>query len=218
MRNQALRRLIPAVLGAAALLLFWGGLAGPGARRDDAQYSAAGTAMAQAAIGALGPGGKIWLLARDTASFPQPAADIQLTAFERKVREAGVEVAGRRLIQMDPLRPMHTPVGDFLEYARKGRTGDVVVSLVGAPELSDEQLESLGASKAVAVLFCPGLISYPGGLRGMFEQRTLRAAILSRPLSTNGIVHGRAGAETFEDLYLTVTSTNLDALPPPPAG
>ena len=169
--------------------------------------------MAQQALSLLGKGGQMKVIARDTAAFKQPAAEIQLHSFKKEIRRAGVAIAAMQLIQVDPLRPLEVPPGDFFESIRKAPPGSVIVSFMGPPLLSDEQRGELGAPKARIVAFCSGDLADHVDLRALFDQQLLHAAVVSR--RSAGDSRNSRPAESFDQLYMSVTASDLSALPSP---
>lgn len=170
-----------------------------------------GRALAQEALKLLGPGKRLTVIARDTTDFKQPATDFALAAFQEEVRKAGATVSAVQRLQVDPLRPLEVPAGDFFELLRQGAGGDVVVSLMGPPLLSREQSVSVAGGRARVVAFCPGNLPAYLDLRLLAEQGLLHAAVLSRPLSSKG---GAAPTgETFDALYQRLSQAELTRLP-----
>lgn len=167
-----------------------------------------GRALALEALKLLGPGKRLTVIARDTSAFKQPATDITLAAFEDEIRKGGAKVTAVQLLQVDPLRPLQVPPGDFFELLRRGAVGDVIVSFMGPPMLSEEQLSALVNSKAKVVAFCPAGLSSSLDLHQLAEQKLLHAAILNRPWSS------KPGApplrETFDALYERVGAAELE--------
>src|SRR5262249_49147017 len=91
-------------------------------------HTAIGQALAKEALNLRGQAGPIMVITRDTKAFPQPALDIVLDGFSRELRRANVTVAATKLIQVDPLRPVAVPSGDFFELIRRASTDQVIVS------------------------------------------------------------------------------------------
>jgi hypothetical protein len=163
----------------------------------------------------LDKGGQLKVIARDTAAFKQPAADIQLQSFKKEIRRAGVAIAAMQLLQVDPLRPLEVPPGDFFESIRRAPSGSVIVSFMGPPLLSDEQRGELGGAKARIVAFCSGDLADHVDLRALFDQQLLHAAVVSRR-SVADAPNSRP-AESFDQLYMSVSAADLSALPAPMA-
>jgi hypothetical protein len=178
-----------------------------------------GRVLAAEAGKRLGPGGRILLIARDTESFAQPSFDALNASVQQALKQAGTPPALVRAIQLDPLRPLQVPPGDFVELLRKAGTADVIVSLLGPPFLSDEQRAALGTVKPKVVAFWPGTVAEYGNLRPLFEQHLLSAAILHRPeglgLRGNGGAASGGRASQFDTLYQVVAGTGIPPVPLP---
>ena len=180
-----------------------------------------GRTLAAEAGKLLKPGGRIVLISRDTESFPQPSFDALAAALQRSLKEAGTPPVAVRAIQLDPLRPLQVPPGDFVELLRKAGPGDVIISLLGPPFLSDEQRVALGPVKPSVLAFWPGTLAEYGNLRPLFEQRLLSAAILHRPEGlglagkASAAMTSRAQGNRFDDLYQVVSGTGIPPVPLP---
>jgi hypothetical protein len=155
-----------------------------------------GAAMAKATLDLCKPGGKVVVIKRDTAEFPQPASDAQFTAFEKELRRAKVPIESIHLLQLDPLRPTMVPPGDFFEMIRKAAAGTVIVSFMGPPLLSDEQRAALREIRPKIVAFCAGMIPSEVNVAMLFKQNLLHAAILAKHP-----IHAGAKQSTFPQLY-----------------
>ena len=182
-------------------------------RIEPAVHSAIGREMAKEALRLMLPGGQIIVITRDTSAFKQPASQIQLQSFSREIRNAHTSIARTQVIQLDPLRPVEVPSGDFYELLRRAQAQDVIVSFMGPPLLTEEQRSALGSIKPRIVAFCSGSLSEQVDLQKLFQGGLLHAAIVNRPadsspFSSSGI------PDTFEQLYMTVTSGSFsNALP-----
>src|SRR5262245_21199435 len=181
-------------------------------RVDRKLHAAIGRALAKEALSLLGPGGKITVITRDTKAFPQPAIDVLLESFRRELRRADATLGATQLIQVDPLRPVAVPSGDFFELIRRSSAEHVIVSLLGPPLLTEEQRNRLGRIRPKIVAFCSGSVAENIPLRQLFDAGLLHAAIVNRPSSTGN--HQKA-PDTFDQLYLAVRGANLSTLPAP---
>ncbi len=179
-----------------------------------------GRVLAEEAGKRIQPGGRIVVIYRDTESFPQPAFDVALKALLGGLKDAGLPAPITRAIQLDPLRPLQVPPGDFLELIRKAGVADVIVSLMGPPFLSDEQRATVGMVKPRIVAFWPGTIAEYANLKPLFEQHLLSAAIVHRPeaLGFAGTARGGNRAalpERFDALYQVVSGNGIPSVPIP---
>src|SRR5882672_9360500 len=112
-------------------------------RLDARPHEALGEAMARETGKQLGAGGRIHLIRRDTALYPNPAADAQIRAFHRELRKAGASVATTTVIKKDPLSLLSVPPGDFYKIIEKASEADVIASFMGPPMLTTDQLAKL---------------------------------------------------------------------------
>jgi hypothetical protein len=194
-----------------ALLVMLGGAWSWPPQPNRSLHQAIGAALARQALALLGPGGQIVVITRDTGAFRQPASDLLLDSFEKEVRRASVKIAAIQRIQLDPLRPVEAPSGDFYEWLRRAPAGQVIVSLLGPPLLSEEQWRRLRPIKARIVAFCPGNTARNIDLGRLFDAGFLHAAVVSRPPSRIS-VKKQSDAETFDDLYVQVTAADRSQL------
>jgi hypothetical protein len=193
------------VLGAAATILISlrGGLP---PRCNPKSHQAAGRVLARQALGLLKPGGQIIVIARDTAAFKNPAADIQLASFKKELGKARAAVSSVRAIQIDPLKPVQAPPGDFFELIRQTSSQSVIVSFLGPPLLSETQAGQLGAAKPGIVAFCCGSLPDQLDLRWFFEHGLLGAAVVSRHTPLDSRPSDPQG--WFDRYFVAVTSAD----------
>jgi hypothetical protein len=171
---------------------------------DRKLHSAIGRVLAKEALSALRPGGQITVITRDTEAFPQPALDILLESFQDEVRRAAGISVGTQTIQLDPLRPVEVPPGDFYELIRRSTAERIIVSFVGPPVLTQEQRVALGRVKPKIIAFCSGNLAETLDLNALFSEGLLHVAVINRPPAP-----ARGGARlnsssTFDQLYRVV--------------
>ena len=193
------------VLGAWATLLISlrGGLP---PRLNPKPHEAAGWMLARQALRLLKPGGRILIISRDTAAFKDPAAEFQLAGFKKELRKARAVIGSIRAIQVDPLKPLEAPAGDFFELIRQTPAESVIVSFMGPPLLSETQAGQLGAAKPGVVAFCSGSLPDRLDLRWFFERGLLEAAVLSRPKPLASQPSDRQG--WFDRCFVAVTTAD----------
>jgi hypothetical protein len=201
MRTRTSTSVLAAAVVLAAWTAIWAVTSGLPPRVEPRIHEEIGRALAQEAVRLLGPGGSVTVLARDTGTFKQPAIDIALGGFTRELKKNGGKPPVVQALQVDPLRPLQVPAGDLHELLRRGAVGDVVVSFMGAPLLSDEQRASLGAVKPKVVAFCPGGILGIQELKALGGQGLLHAAVVSRPAKAGTPSAPDTGREPFDALY-----------------
>jgi hypothetical protein len=183
---------------------------------DPRPHAGVGQALAEQTAKLVGSGGKITVIVRDTSVFPNPATGFELEGFVNSLRKAGLSAAATNIVKLDPLRPLRVPPGDFFDLLRKQGEGDVVVSFLGPPLLSDEQVSQFGDKKPAAVAFCPGNLPRQFDLRAGFDQGILRAVVISRPDPPVMLPESGDPAAWFAHFYKLVTRANLSELPLPP--
>lgn len=187
---------------------------GFGPSLDAAPIREAGRVLARQALAQLKPGGSVLVITRDTAFFENPASDVLLESFRRELRKNRVEVAAIQTIQIDPLRPVAVPAGDFLQWIKKTEKGSVIVSFMGPPILSDAQLAQLGQAKPAIIALCSGPARDQVDLRGIFAQGLLQGAVVSKRTPANMPARAASDREAFEQRFAEVTSGNLAPLAP----
>jgi len=173
---------------------------------------AVGWVMAQQTLGLVKPGGQITVLARDTSSFKNPASEIQLASFKKAMRAARVEITSVRSLQVDPLRPVEVPPGDFLDLIRAAPAGSVLVSFMGPPLLSESQRNQLREIKPSMVAFCSGNLPGRMDLRALFEQGLLHAAVVSRRHRAAASSRPADRQAWFDQSFLAITAANIAEL------
>jgi hypothetical protein len=155
------------------------------------------------------PGGSVTVITRDTEAFHQPALVVLLDSFKSALKNSPLQLGSVESIQADPLRPVDVPPGDFFELIRKAKQGDVIVSFLGPPLLTDQQRVQLGTPKPKIVAFCPGDVVASQALSFLFEAGLLHAAVIAIRPSAKA-AEGQLG---FKDLYRVVTEKDFKTLP-----
>jgi len=209
MRNSPTLNFLSVVVTAGSILAIWF-ITAPGVSNRDARiHTEIGRALAQEAIKLASPNAQFTLLLRDPEAFVQPATRRALEGFNKELSQARRAGAILHTLQVDPLRPVQVPGGDFQELIRKGAPGDVIVSLMGPPILSDEKRIALGIVKPKIVAFCPGGIAEQVDLKLLHDQGLLHAAVISRLSTGPGALTPSARRDVFDDLYLRASTTDL---------
>lgn len=177
-------------------------------------HLAIGEALAAQTAKALGPGGRITLIAPDVAAFKHPGAEIQLKAFHEALRQTKLTVAATNWIKLNPLYLRRVPPGDFADLLRKQSDADVIVSLLGPPLLTAEQKARIGEKRPRVVAVCSGDLPLYFNLQALFADNLLHAAVISRraagpaPQSDNL-------SQWFDHFFQWITAQNLADLPEP---
>jgi len=171
---------------------------------DSPLYAQVGKTLAQQALGLVPGGGRIVIIARDLQVYRQPGMEIALKEFRNAVGQAA-EI-GTHFVQVDPLRPVEVPPGDFYEAIRRAKTNDVIVSFLGPPILEPEQQEKLTGNKRKIIALCIGNMAEQADLRDLARRGLLHAAIVNRRLTgtTN-----MSTSFTFDQLYQVVSDGEI---------
>jgi hypothetical protein len=167
---------------------------------DTRAHEESGRLMAQQALACLEQGGEITVIARDTGTFENPASDIQLASFRKAIVQAHASIHLTHTIQVDPLRPIAVPAGDFCEIIKNTPEGSVIASFMGPPLLTAAERAGLGPIRPAIVAFCSGALPEPANLRALFEEGLLQAAVVDH--------RGASGPPFFP-----LTVTNFSATP-----
>jgi hypothetical protein len=197
------------ITGCAALAFYL--VQGPGPQFDPALHRAIGKALAEQAL-ALEASGKFVLLARDVSIIPNPASTEQVKAVSEMLSKKGHPLSQTNLSQVDPLRVLRYPPGDYVELLRKLTDNDVIISLLGPPDFTEAHFARLTEKRPKIVALCTGTMPEQINLRKLFEDQLLHAAIVSRSELTSGYTAAAASGNSFEALYAIVGSNNLATL------
>lgn len=196
----------------AALGSLYLSLVGLPPRVDPRPHEALGEAMARETRKLLGSGGRIHLIRRDTAVYPNPGADAQIRAFHGALRKAGVSVAATTVIKLDPNRLVSVPSGDFHKILKDASESDVVASFMGPPLLTADQLAKLGGKRPKVVTVCSGEMPRQLDLRRRFEQKVVETAILSRRDVPSALPLSDSLQAWFDHFFVVATDANVAEL------
>jgi len=141
-------------------------------------HQAVGHVMAEETARLVGHLGKIVIVTMDTRRAPE--LKVQVQAFEQQLKLIG-GISVNATLTLDPGdNPKFRPGAGlsakrFLKIARKNAGADAIVSFVGAPQMSDEELAQLkSAPKLVAETHSPQR------LVNLFQKKILLSAIVPR--------------------------------------
>jgi hypothetical protein len=210
--NKAVATLAGLAIVASVAGLLFSVSGGFGPRLEPGPFREAGRVLAQQSLAQLKPGGTLTVLTRDTAAFQNPASDVLFGSFQRELKKHGAKVDSTQLIEVDPLRPMSVPAGDFAQWIKKGSKGSVIVSLMGPPMLNETQLASLGEVNPAIIALCSGPVRTQVDLRALFAQGLLRAAIVTRDSASAQKTAPANDRDAFDRQFIAVTADNLAAL------
>lgn len=177
-------------------------------------HEAVGVALADQAHEVLGQAGKVLIVSMKDRNAPE--LKVQMQAFEKHLKVFG-NITIQDRIFLDPGdNPKYRPgsglsAKHYLKIVRKNKNLDLIVSFVGAPQLTPEELSQLqGMNKA------PKLIAEahsPERLLDMFDKKGLQAAIVPRyEFPAPGPRKPKTGREWFEQSYQVVSTANLDSV------
>jgi len=198
MRRTVIRIIAGSISIAAWIFVGFSLAGGLAPHLDSRPYEASGRVVAGQALALLASGGEITVIARDTSTFMNPATDIQLASFRRAIGQANATIRSVHPVQVDPLRAVQVPSGDFCEIIGHTGKGSVIVSFMGPPLLNPAERARLGEIKPAIVAFCSGRMPESADFRSLFDQGLLRAAVVDR-----------RDAEWNEQSLLTLTATDL---------
>jgi hypothetical protein len=179
---------------------------------DRRPHEAAGAVLATEAMKLMEPGARLVVIARDPQPFLVPGSAAQLDGFLAALNEAGQSVASFQWIKLDPLRPAAVPPGDFFELLRQSKESDVIVSFMGPPMLTPQQLAKLGSKRPHVLAICPSTVTAQADLRRLFERKLLAVAIIGRHKTAepDSVRHER---NAFSRMFSLITSDNARELP-----
>jgi hypothetical protein len=188
---------------------------GPGPNVELRPHLAVGEAMADLAAKAAGSEGRITLIAVDTSVTDWPAAEAQLKGFFRALRRANLQVSATNLIKLDPIRLIRVPSQEFVRLMRKQTPTDVIVSFLGPPVPTPEEMAQLSQKHARVIALCSGDMPRQINLKALFDQQVLDTAVISRRDSPAGLPRTENTSDWFTHFYEVVTSRTAAELPVP---
>ena len=210
------RGLLSAVVIAAAFIVIYLSLYPLPPRFDLAPHQALGEILGAEALKLREPGSRIIVIVRETQEeFKAPASEAQFDGFQHALKKAGAKIATAHRFKTDPLRLVSVAPGDFTEVIRRSADNDVIVSFLGPPVLSDDQLAKLGNKRPKILAVCSGAMPQLVDLRRLFDQKLLNIAVISRPDAPR--TGAGAGQAAFDRLFKLITPENIADSPSPTA-
>lgn len=171
-----------------------------------------GQVMAEETAKLLANQGKIVILSMEPGKAPE--LKTQLAAFERALKKfSGIRIKETMVLDTEG-RDKYGPGAGlssrrFVRIVKKSQSADAIVSFVGAPNLSADDVAQLERQ--------PKFIAESRSaekLKPLFESNVLHAAIVSRfQFPAPGKHNPRTPQQWFEKRYQVVTATNAAALP-----
>jgi len=172
-----------------------------------------GEVMAEQTARVLGPKGKVLLLIIPTGSAPE--LETQLQAFHRTLAKLGNYDLKEH--EFDTRDQAKYGVGSglsgrrFLRAIKNNPTADALVSFVGAPKLSDEELAQLTRM--------PKFIAETRSaedLPKLFEKQIIQVAVVSRfVFPAPGPQKPRTPQELFDKRYQVIAADSVATIPKP---
>ncbi len=182
-------------------------------------FYAVGQVAAEETLKLLNNNGKIVVVVMDTGDFKSKATDAQLQKFNETIKkQAGASVTATEKVKMDMMMmggpEMGLPGDFYIKLLQQHPEADAIVSFVGAPSLTDDQIKQLGDKipKFVA-------ISNMGmGLKKLFENQVIQVAIMPQftppaPDAGGKLKTPQTLREWFDQTYTVVTAENASTLP-----
>jgi hypothetical protein len=183
-------------------------------RFDAGPHRALGQVLGEETLKLRDSSSRLIVITRDTEGFKTPASTAQLEGFQRALQKGGAKITATHVLKVDPLRVVGVPSGDFLELLRKSADNDVIVSFLGPPTLSGDQLAKLGNKRPHVLAVCSGAMPEQIDLPKLFEQKLLHVAVVSRP-DTPRVASGSGGGQGgFDRMFKLITALNLAELAP----
>jgi hypothetical protein len=182
-------------------------------RFDRGPHRALGEVLGEEAMKLRAPGSRLTVIIRDTEAFKAPASEAQFEGFQRALRKGSTKITTTHILKVDPLRVVGVPPGDVFELLRKSADNDVIVSFLGPPVLSPEQLAKLGTKRPPVLAVCSGAMPQQIDLHKIFEQKLLQLAVISHP-DVSHSASGSGGARgEFDRMFKLITAANMAELP-----
>lgn len=210
--NKALVVVSGFVVLGSVLLMGWSVSGGFGPHLEEAPFRELGRVLAQQTVAHLKPGGTVTVITRDTVAFENPASDVLLASFRRELSKTGFKIDTIQSLQVDPLRPVAVPAGDFCQWIKSSAKGSVIVSFMGPPLLNETQLAQLGQVKPAIIALCSRSVEDQVDLRALFTQGLLQGAVVSKRPALVSPGRTATDREAFERQFVEVTSENLAVL------
>ena len=157
---------------------------------------------------------RLVVITRDTEGFKALASTAQLEGFQHALKQGGAKISATHVLKVDPLRVVGVPPGDFFELLRKSADNDVIISFLGPPVLSADQIARLGNKRPHVLAVCSGSMPQQIDLRKVFEQKLLQAVVISRPDAPRAATGSGGGQDGFDRVFKLITAENLSELAP----
>jgi hypothetical protein len=205
---------VVAIIVASIILVIYFTRSGSLSRASLAPFTALGQVTAEETAKLLGNRGRIIVVTQDVHQPGAPAVlEGELKAFHETIKkQPDLTLVGTETVRINPDVPSEQGLSADLysSLLQKYPDLDAIVSLVGPPSLTRQQIQGLPQKlpKCVAV----SLGDAP--LRNLFRADVVQVAIVNRLDATPPSAKKPASArEAFEQLFQVVTVDNANSLP-----
>jgi hypothetical protein len=197
-----------AVITGSAIWVYFFQFAKPGVNRR--LHEEIGRVLAHETATLLAHKGKIVIIALDEPTFPEIKA--QLNAFKEALRPTGVTIKETYMLETDEKPKYGLGSGlsarRYVRIVNKNKSADAIVSFVGVPDLSDDDIKELKKT--------PKFVAETRSaekLNKLFRKNMLHVAVVSRftfPAPVNG--KPRTPRAWFDKYFEVVTTENAKRL------
>jgi hypothetical protein len=166
------------------------------------RYTALGTVMAQKTTELCGGKGDIVLLVNVADDNNETAFGKTQTAFRQALNQSIRITATERLSLpspmpgLDPLSP-----AQFRDLLQKYSTVAAIVTFVGVPNLSPEEISQLPSSRPKVV----AVVTYGSPRKSLFARGLLQLAAIAKPTLDQNTLNSGAAQEIFDAHYQLIT-------------
>ncbi len=196
------------LLAVASLILFLSTRTNPPV--DRATHEAIGTLMGRHAIELLGGGaGRLVVITRDIRNVRNPAAEIQLHAFQKAI--AGkARIALTNVAKLDPLRVPIAAPGDVYQLMKRSGETDLIVSFAGPPNFPDTPQFRLPGKAPKVLALCTGAVARQANLKALFKRGLLTRAVVDKEGATRATKAPSDPQAIFDQYYQIINATSLE--------
>ena len=172
-----------------------------------------GRAMAQETANLVGKQGKIVAVIMDLNKAPELA--VQLDEFERALQKLGNFTISKKPLETEGKAKYATGAGlsgrRFVRAVKNHADAQAIVSFVGAPNLSEDDLGQLDTAKLPKFV---AEVRSPDKLKKLFDKHIIQVAIVSRfQFPAPGPRKPRTPEDWFQNRFQIVTAESSVTLP-----
>ena len=170
-----------------------------------------GEVLAQETARLIHTQGQVVVVTMDASKEPELKAQMQI--FEKTLKKLGPISIKELPVETDDKPHYRTGAGlssrRFLRILKKSATADAIVSFIGAPRMTEEELAQVDkAPKFVAECRSPDRI------KRLFDKKLLQVAVVNRFEYPAPVKHNpKTPKQWFEKYYQVVTAENASILP-----